>query len=97
MMKLTPLINERPPTPRQKACAIFLISYGIQGGKAASDALKTALEVQKLKVVETKPQLTFPADEVAVPMAPFVQYAVAKECIEVGLGRKTRSRRGSMS
>jgi NAD(P)H-dependent FMN reductase len=46
-----------------KGKPILIISYGIQGGTTASDALKTSFEVQQLKVAETRPMLKSPAEE----------------------------------
>jgi NAD(P)H-dependent FMN reductase len=38
---------------------VAIITYGIHGGKTSSNALKVTLEGMKLRVVETRPQLTF--------------------------------------
>ncbi|KAL1964157.1 hypothetical protein VTN77DRAFT_7245 [Rasamsonia byssochlamydoides] len=38
---------------------VMVISYGVQGGKRASQQLSETLELMKLKVVPTRPQLAF--------------------------------------
>jgi NAD(P)H-dependent FMN reductase len=38
---------------------IFIVTYGIQGAKHASESLKTILEGMKLRVVPTRPNLKF--------------------------------------
>jgi NAD(P)H-dependent FMN reductase len=38
---------------------IFIVTYGIMGGSQASEQLKGVLTGMKLKVVETRPQLSF--------------------------------------
>lgn len=45
---------------------VLIVSYGIMGGKNASEQLKTVLTGMKLRVVETRPQLAF-AGAVAGP------------------------------
>jgi NAD(P)H-dependent FMN reductase len=37
----------------------MVVSYGTQGGKIASESLKTTLEGMKLRVVKTRPALPF--------------------------------------
>jgi NAD(P)H-dependent FMN reductase len=78
---------------------IMIISYGIQGGKTASDALKTTLEVQQLKVVETRPMLAFPTLGHTPPhTAPWVQSALqgllADECLEAWAAQKDEISKG---
>ncbi|KAH8805031.1 flavoprotein-like protein [Xylogone sp. PMI_703] len=38
---------------------VLIVTYGIKGGSAASESLKTVFEGMKLHVVETRPQLAF--------------------------------------
>ncbi len=77
----------------------MIISYGIEGGKSASASLKKTLEVQHLKVVETRPMLTFPsAGYDPVYLAPAVQSAMqgvlADECVEAWSAQKDEISKG---
>jgi len=50
---------------------IYIISYGIQGGKTAAESLKITFNIMKLRVVATMPALRFPGDIIpayGVPM-----------------------------
>jgi NAD(P)H-dependent FMN reductase len=38
---------------------MLIVTYGIHGGKISSDSLQKTLEGMKLRVVETRPQLTY--------------------------------------
>jgi NAD(P)H-dependent FMN reductase len=44
---------------------VLIITYGIKGGKTANAQLKDVLTCMKLKVVETRPQLTFRGEGMA--------------------------------
>jgi hypothetical protein len=77
----------------------MIISYGIHGGKTESDALKTTLEVQQLKVVETRLMLAFSAfGHTPAYTAPAVQSALqgvlADECVEAWAAQEDEISKG---
>jgi len=58
----------------------LIVSYGIFGGNAASDALSNSLKKIHLDVVETRPQLAFPGrDEKNQNSSPTLQAAIRGE------------------
>ncbi|OBT45617.1 hypothetical protein VE00_03545 [Pseudogymnoascus sp. WSF 3629] len=62
---------------------ILVVTYGIFGGSASSDALVKTLEGMKLQVAETKPQLSFPErDENNRNMSPGLMSAMTGELHE---------------
>ncbi|OBT88159.1 hypothetical protein VE02_02471 [Pseudogymnoascus sp. 03VT05] len=62
---------------------ILVVTYGIFGGSASSDALVKTLEGMKLQVAETKPQLSFPErDENNRNMSPGLMNAMTGELHE---------------
>lgn len=62
---------------------VLVVTYGIFGGSASSDALVKTLEGMKLQVAETKPQLSFPErDENNRNMSPGLMSAMTGELHE---------------
>jgi hypothetical protein len=71
----------------------MIVSYGTRGNKTASDSLNTTLEVQQMKVVETRPMLAFPTAGYGPPyVAPAAQSAMqgvlVAECVEAWTAKK---------
>ncbi|KFY01399.1 hypothetical protein V495_02762 [Pseudogymnoascus sp. VKM F-4514 (FW-929)] len=62
---------------------ILIVTYGIFGGSASSDALVKTLEGMKLSVAETRPQLSFPdRDEANRNMSPSLMSSMSGELHE---------------
>jgi NAD(P)H-dependent FMN reductase len=62
---------------------VMIVSYGIKGGMAASDSLKTTLEGMYLQVVDTRVSLTFPdADPEKHNMSPGLIAAMGGKLID---------------
>jgi NAD(P)H-dependent FMN reductase len=62
---------------------IMIVSYGIMGGKSASDSLKTTLQGMHLQVVDTRVSLTFPdADPANHNMSPGLLGAIGGKLID---------------
>jgi len=62
---------------------VMIVSYGIMGGKSASDSLKKTLEGMHLQVVDTRVSLTFPdADPAQQHMSPGLLGAIGGKLID---------------